>query len=391
MSLIQNQLAFTVEEYRERIDRLRERMTSRGVEALIVNTPENICYLSGYHSSGYYYLQTLIVTHSRDPMLVLRHYEQRNIDAFSWLDREADGVEFVDTEKPVEKVAAVLVDLGLASATIGIDRQSFFLPVGVFQDLEQLLPDAGFVDSAGLVEAGRRIKSAAEIDHIRTACGLSVKAIRTMVEYARAGITESALAAEVHKTLVANGSEYPGLPVFLSTGWRTEIPHANWSDKQIEAGDTLLCELTGVSRRYAGPLLRCVSIGKPAAEFAHRAGVSAEMLSATIEAMRPGVTSNEVFQAAAKVFDKAGFGSGARRRIGYSVGLNFPPDWGEGYFLDIKGGDETVLEAGMTFHLPTSLRLEGKAGVSISETVLVTEKGCEVLTDFQPRELIVKS
>lgn len=259
MSLIKKQLAFTVEEYRKRVDRLRERMTSRGIDALIVNTPENICYLSGYHSSGYYYLQTLIVTHSRDPMLVLRHYEQRNIDAFSWLDREADGIEFVDTEKPVEKVAAVLVDLGLANATIGIDRQSFFLPVGVFQDLEQLLPDAGFVDSAGLVEAGRRIKSPAEIDHIKTACGLSVKAIRIMVEHARAGITESALAAEIHKTLVANGSEYPGLPVFLSTEWRTEIPHANWSDKQIEAGDTLLCELTGVSRRYAGPLLRCVS------------------------------------------------------------------------------------------------------------------------------------
>ena len=391
MSLINNQLAFTIEEYRQRLARGRERMANNGLDALVVHTPENICYLSGYHTSGYYYLQALIVTANHDPFLVTRLFEQRNIDAFSWLDRETAGVPFTDNESPVEKISKVLVELGLAGATIGVDRASFFMPVASYLELERLLPEGRIADATGLVESERKVKSEAEIEHIRRACEFSAKGMQTMVEHTRAGITENALAGEIYKTLVENGSEYPGLPVFLSTGWRTEIPHANWTDKVIETGDTLLCELTGVCRRYAGPLLRCVSIGKPAADLERRAGVSAEMLSATIEAVRPGATSNDVYGAAARVFDKAGVASGARRRIGYSIGLNFPPDWGEGYFLDIKEADETVLEAGMTFHLPTSLRLEGKTAVSISESILVTAEGCEVLTDFQPRELIIKS
>lgn len=390
MSHIKKQLAFSVDEFQSRVERVRKRMAEHDLDALLVNTPENICYLSGYQTSGYYYLQTLIVSHQEDPILVNRWYEQRNIDAFSWLDRETHSRAFVDQDDPIDTVAQVLSELNLEVSRIGVDTQSFFLPIDAYRHLEQRLSNARLVSGSGLVEAERGIKSPVEIEHIRSACRLSEIGMRAMVENVGAGISENALAARIHEAMVAEGSEFPGLPVFLSSGWRTEIPHANWTDKVIEPGDTVLCELTGVHRRYAGPLLRCVSIGRPTEEYAHRAEVSADMLSATIAAIRPGMTSHDVFQAAAKLFNEAGFGSGARRRIGYSVGINFPPDWGEGYFLDIKEGDETELKAGMTFHLPTSLRLEGKPGVSISETVLVSQDGCEVLTDFDPRALIIK-
>jgi Xaa-Pro aminopeptidase len=103
VSLIKKQLAFTVSEYCSRLSRARDGMAQSGLAALIVHSPENICYLSGYHTSGYYYLQALIVTAEHDPFLVTRLFEQRNIDAFSWLEREANGVPFTDTESPIEK------------------------------------------------------------------------------------------------------------------------------------------------------------------------------------------------------------------------------------------------------------------------------------------------
>jgi Xaa-Pro dipeptidase len=112
------------------------------------------------------------------------------------------------------------------------------------------------------------------------------------------------------------------------------------------------------------------------------------MLQAIIEAIRPGVTSHEVNAVVGAVTAKAGLPGVVRKRAGYSVGLNFPPDWGEGAFLDLKNDDPTVLRAGMVFHVPASLRLPEEAPVALSETVLVTESGREVLTNFSPCKLI---
>ncbi|MSO93067.1 MAG: aminopeptidase P family protein [Rhodospirillales bacterium] len=390
MSQIKKQLAFTVEEYKKRLDGVRKRMAEKGLDGLIVHSPENICYLSGYQTSGYYFIQTLLVAHDKDPILVTRLFEQRNIDAYSWLDRARHGIAFTDSDNPSQKIAQALKDLGLETKRIGVDFSSFFLPVEKFEELKAALPNARIVNGAGVVEEERKVKSPAEIDVIRRACRVSEAGMRAMVDHARPGITENELAGEIHKALIANGSEYPGLPVFLATGWRSEIPHANWSDKVIAKGEVVFCELTGVVKRYSGPLLRCVVLGKPTEDLARRAAVCEEMLEAALRTIKPGIASHDANAAVVAVAEKAGMGSGAINRCGYSIGINFPPDWGEGSFLDLKKDDRTVLKPGMCFHVPRSMRLEGKDAVSISESVLVTEKGCEVLTDFSPRKLIVK-
>jgi Xaa-Pro dipeptidase len=178
--------------------------------------------------------------------------------------------------------------------------------------------------------------------------------------------------------------------MFLASGWRTHIPHATWTAKVIEAGENVPVELTGVVRRYAGPLFRTYAVGprtKWARDYAADFEVVKAQLEAAIGAIGPGVTSNDVHMAVASAAREQGRAASFNKRTGYSVGLNFPPDWGEGYLLDLVGGNETVLEPGMTFHLPMSLRGEDDLSIAVSETVLVTEQGCEVLTKL-PRELI---
>lgn len=390
MSQIKKQLAFTVEEYKRRLAGVRKRMAEKGIDGLIVHSPENICYLSGYHTSGYYFIQTLLVSHDKDPVLVARLYEQRNIDAYSWLDRATQGIPYTDSDNSSEKIAQALKDLGLEKKRLGVDMASFFLPVEKFEELKKALPNATIVNAAGVVEEERKVKSPAEIEVIRRACRVSEAGMKAMVDFARPGITENELSGEIHKALMSNGSEYPGLPVFLATGWRSEIPHANWSDKVIQKGEVVFCELTGVVKRYSGPLLRCVVLGQPTEDLKRRAAVCEEMLEAALATVRPGITSHDANAAVVAVAEKYGMGSGAINRCGYSIGINFPPDWGEGSFLDLKKNDRTVLKPGMCFHIPRSMRLEGKDALSISESVLVTETGCEVLTDFSPRKLIVK-
>lgn len=104
--------------------------------------------------------------------------------------------------------------------------------------------------------------------------------------------------------------------------------------------------------------------------------------------IKPGVTSHQVHSVGRSVYVKNGYGHLHAHRTGYSVGINYPPDWGEGHIMSIWDGDERPLRPGMTFHLVPGFGELGKYNIVISETVLVTGSGCETVTHF-PRDLFV--
>jgi Xaa-Pro dipeptidase len=103
----------------------------------------------------------------------------------------------------------------------------------------------------------------------------------------------------------------------------------------------------------------------------------------------PGLTFHEVSTAAIAAARRGRVDVGVHKQAGHSVGLNFPPGWGAGVFLDLRTGNETVLQEGMVFHLPQTMRVGENTQTAMSETVLVTWSGCEMLTDFRSCALIV--
>jgi Xaa-Pro dipeptidase len=105
-----------------------------------------------------------------------------------------------------------------------------------------------------------------------------------------------------------------------------------------------------------------------------------DALTACIEAIKPGVAAETPHQACQAVIDNAGYTANFKKRAGYSVGVSFPPDWGEGHIVSLSNGNKTILQPGMVFHIPPALRKYGEYGVGVSETVMVTEGGCEILT-----------
>src|SRR5262249_35650253 len=123
------------------------------------------------------------------------------------------------------------------------------------------------------------------------------------------------------------------------------------------------------------------------AELERRNRVVHEVLEATIEAIRPGTTAGEVDRVCRETYAKHGYR--VLKRAGYSMGINFPPGWGEGTVLDLSEANPTVLQPGMVFHTPQPYRVAGEQTVATSETILVTQTGREVLTHF-PRRLFVK-
>jgi Xaa-Pro dipeptidase len=165
--MVRKEMAFTVEEYMQRLDRVRATMRQKDVDLIVVTGPENICYVSGFRTVGYYYIQALLVPESGDLLLVTRLFEQRNADAFSWLSRE-HCIAYKDTDDPVAVIAHhVKKFTGGKRARIGFEKSYLsFVPIGAYERLVSLLPDVTIVDSSGIVETHRRIKSAKEIEYL---------------------------------------------------------------------------------------------------------------------------------------------------------------------------------------------------------------------------------
>lgn len=254
------ELPFSLKEFQGRVKRLREGIAARELDAVLIHTPENIYYLTGYRTPGYYAYQTFIVPLSQEPVILVRHLEESNVLARSWVDKK---VGFLDTEDPVEVTRDTLVQMGLAKATIGVEKECWFLTTTNFERLRDSLSDAEFEDCSGLVEGLRLVKSPQEIEYIRRAAKAAAAGMRAGLAAIEADKTEDDIAAEVLKGRTLAGSEYTGLPPFIASGYRGAIAHATWESRRVEEGDLVFLELPGAIKRYHAALMRTVSVGKP--------------------------------------------------------------------------------------------------------------------------------
>lgn len=384
---IVKELAFSISEFEHRLAKVREQMKLRELDVLLVSTPENIFYLSGYQTPGYYCTQCLVVPLQGDPIHLTRGTEETNARMLSWLTRTNS---YMDHERPVDLFAQTLKDDGFARARIGLEKVSWFLSVTDFECLQSLLPDATLIDGSMTVEACRVIKSEPEITCIREAARLSEIGMSAGLSSICEGVTEDEVAAEVQSAVTRNGSEYPGLPVFIASGIRTSLAHATWAGRTIVSGDPVTLEISGTVKRYSAALMRIAVVGEPNAQLQRMADVSCRALENMMAAIRPGRVIEEVWQVWADTLMEAGF-EGRFKRTGYSIGVNFPPDWGEGYIVSLRRGEKRRLEANMVFHIPSLVKVFGVADAGMSETVLVTENGCEILTRFERRLFLCPS
>ena len=377
---------FKPEEYRQRLDGVRSRIAALGADVLLVNTPENIFYLTGYQTPGYYWYQALIVPVDRDPVFIPPPHEASLPPVYSWVE---DVRVFPDTSDWAEVTADTLISVGAGAGKICLELDSWFLTARLSQGLDALMPAATFVDGSGVVEAGRLIKSDAEIEYIRRAARCSEAAMKAGLAAVRAGASELDVAAAVHSALDLSGSEYTGLPAFITSGPRTMLVHATWSRRQIAQGDLVFLEVPGCVNRYHAVHSRSVHIGGGPDESLLRAGETAvSALAAAKAAIKPGVEGREVFETARRVIDDARVGYRQGRRIAYSIGIAFPPGWDEGHIYSINSNEERPLQAGMTFHLITTIRPDGLGAIGCSDTVLVTADGCETLTAATPPGIV---
>lgn len=380
------ELAFPHSEYEGRVARVRASMDAAGVDLLILHTPESICYLTGHQTVGTWGYQCLLLPRRGEAALVVRFME-RAIARFT--SRVTDIATYDDEEDPTAATARAIQERGWSRGPFGLEESRSGLTVAQHRRLAAALKDARLVDGSTVVEKARLVKSAAEIELIRRAARATERGMEAALAAIAEGRTENDVGAAAAHAMIAAGSEHMATQPFVTSGERSGVGHTTYRRRTLRRGDAILLEMSAGIARYGGPLMRTAHIGPPSEDVRRMHDVCLEGLEAVIAAIRPGITSGEVDRACAGLIARAGYAENFRKRTGYSVGVGFPPCWGEGQIASLQRDDPTVLEPGMVFHIPPALRDYGRVGVGISETVAVTPEGCEVLTKFD-RKLFVR-
>jgi Xaa-Pro dipeptidase len=366
---------FPRSEYDARLERLRGRMAEKGLDLLLLSGPENIFYLIGQQTPGYYAFQCLCVPASGEPFHVLRGLEAMNARLNTFLD---DIIGYTDDEHPAVALAAVLKQRGWQRKRVGIDQNGWFFTINLYNRLVNEL--GPLVDASGLVEPLRRVKSPLEVEHMEKAGRANDEGMRAGLAAARAGASENDIAAAIMAASIKAGGEYVGMEPFVTSGPRSGIPHTTWRRRRIEPGDIAVLETAACYNRYHAALFRTVAIGAVPQLALDMYKVCAEGLEVAIEKLRPGNSCAEVHNAVQAVIDRHGYTAGYRKRTGYSIGISFAPDWGEGNILSLFRGVDVQLEPGMVFHVPITLREYNKFTVAVSETVMVTDKAARTFS-----------
>lgn len=385
-------MPFELSEYMERLSKVKAAMETDGVDVLLITNPSNMNYLSGYDAWSFYVHQVLVVIGAENqPYWIGRRQDANGAKLTTWLDDHhimyyPDDYVQAKEKHPMDFIAGILRSWRLNGCRFGVEMDNYYFTARCFESLKNGLPDAAFRDTTSLVNEVRMIKSPTEITYMKRAANIVEYAMQVGIESIHPGVRENDVVAQIYHAQISGTDEYGGdyaaIVPLMPSGVKTSAPHITWSEKQYEADDLVILELAGCYKRYHAPLARTVKIGTPSVKEKNMASAVEEGIQVALDAIKPGVTCEEIEEVWRRTVLRHGFEK--HDRLGYSVGLSYPPDWGE-HTASIRKGDQTVLQPNMTFHFIPAI-WENDCGVEFSETFVVTENGCETLADF-PRSL----
>ncbi|MBV9974438.1 MAG: ectoine hydrolase DoeA [Hyphomicrobiales bacterium] len=389
-----DRLPFCREEYARRLAKTRRAMETAEIELMIVSDPSNMAWLTGYDGWSFYVHQCVLVPPDGDPIWYGRSQDANGAKRTSYLGDE-NIVAYPDhyvqsTERhPMDLLSSIIEARGWGALPIGVEMDNYWFSAAAFASLQRHLPNARFKDATALVNWQRAVKSGQELAYMRRAARIVEKMHERIFDRIEIGMRKCDLVAEIYDAGIRGtegfGGDYPALVPLLPSGADASAPHLTWDDSLLREGEATFFEIAGCYRRYHCPLSRTVFLGTPTTAFLEAEKATLEGMEAGLNAARPGNTCEDIANAFFAVLKR--YGILKDNRTGYSIGLSYPPDWGE-RTMSLRPGDRTVLEPDMTFHFMTGLWLENM-GLEITESILITETGVECLANV-PRKLFIK-
>ena len=382
-------------EYIDRLNKTKKSMQEKGIELLISQDTANMNYLTGYDAWSFYYAQCVLVHINADePLCFVRAQDSGGAYIKTYLKDENIIVydeKYIHTWPlhPYDYLIDIIKEKKWDNLNIGLEMDSHYFTAYWYEKLKQGLPNANFKDSERLVNWVRIVKSEAEINLMKSAALISQHGMKTAFEKINHGTRQCDAVGEIQKTLFYGtaeyGGEYSSIATLLPTGKGTSASHLTATQDKFVNGEATIVELSGVYKRYHVPMARTVLLGKAEQKKIDAMKATNEALDAGISAVKGGNTADDVAQKFWGVLDK--YNIKKESRTGYSIGIGYPPDWGE-HTLNISKGDKTILYPNVTFHMIAVMQF-GDWGVEASESIRVTEEGSELFCNFS-RDLFIK-
>ncbi|WP_108836935.1 M24 family metallopeptidase [Tateyamaria sp. Alg231-49] len=380
--------AFELSEYKQRLAQVRAAMARADLTCLLITDPSNMCWLTGYDGWSFYVHQGVVVTHDADPLWWGRAQDVAGALRTAWMaqDRAVGYPEhYIQTpdRHPMEDLATYL------SGRVGVEMDNYYYSAKAHAVLGQTGLD--LTDATGLVNWCRAVKSESEIGLMRKAARISEAVVDGMAARIEPGVPKNEVVAEAFRDAIQGVDEawgdYPAIVPLVPSGADASAPHLTWDGRPFESGEATTIEIAGCYRRYHVPLCRSVFLGDPPDEMKRAEEALIEGLDAGLDAARAGNQTRDVAAALNRSLKKVGIERTAR--CGYPIGLSYPPDWGE-RTMSFRAEDDTVLQPNMTFHFMPGLWMDGW-GLSITESIRITENGAAECFCDRPREMIVKA
>ena len=388
-------MLFQKDEYVKRLKKVKTTMQKKGIDLLISHDPANMNYLTGYDAWSFYYAQCVLVHINDDePICFLRAQDAAGANIKTYL-KDKSIISYHEKYihawplHPYQYLAEIIKQKKWDNSNIGIEMDSHYFTAYCYETIKKNLPNAKFKDAERLVNWVRVVKSEAEIKLMKCAAQITENAMKTAFKSINPGVRQCDAVADIQKSLFngtsAFGGDYASIATLLPTGKGTSASHLTATEDKFVSGEATIIEIAGVYKRYHCPMARTVLLGKKDQKKIDTMKATNEALDAGIAVTKPGNTADDVAQKFWEVLDK--YKIKKESRTGYSIGIGYPPDWGE-QTLNISKGDKTILQPNVTFHMIAVMQF-GDWGVEASESVRVTEKSNELFCNFS-RELHIK-
>ena len=388
-------MLFEKQEYKDRLKKVKISMQKKGIDLLVSHDPANMNYLTGYDAWSFYYAQCVLVHLNEDePICFVRAQDGGGAYIKTYLKNE-NIIEYDEKYihtwplHPYQYLVEIIKKRKWDNLNIGLEMDSHYFTAYCYETIKKGLPNAKFKDAERLVNWVRVVKSNKEIKLMQSAARIVESGMKTAFKSINPGVRQCDAVADIQKALFNGtkefGGDYPSIATLLPTGKGTSASHLTHTDEKFVSGEATIIEIAGAYKRYHCPMARTVLLGEKDQKKIDTMKATNEALDAGISATKPGNTIDDVAQKFWGVLDKYKIKKDSR--TGYSIGIGYPPDWGEQTFNILKG-DKTILQPNVTFHMIAVMQF-GDWGVEASEAVRVTENGSELFCNLS-RELHIK-
>ncbi|MGA8331926.1 MAG: Xaa-Pro peptidase family protein [Mycobacterium sp.] len=361
--------------YRRRIAAARSATAKAGLAGLVITPGYDLRYLLGSRAQTFERLTALVLPVSGEPTVVVPRLELASLKQSAVTDLGLAVRDWVDGDDPYQLVAAAMGGAPAATAVTDSMPALHLLPLA---DVLGVVP----VLATDVLRELRMIKDAAEVDALRKA-GAAIDRVHARVpEFLVPGRTEADVAADIAEAIVAEGHSEVAF-VIVGSGPHGADPHHGYSDREIRVGDIVVVDIGGAYEPgYNSDSTRTYSIGEPSPEVTEQYSVLQRAQQAAVDAVRPGVTAEQVDAAARGVLADAGLAEYFVHRTGHGIGLSVHE---EPY---IVAGNHLPLQAGMAFSVEPGIYFPGQWGARIEDIVVVSDDGAQSVNN-RPHELIV--